>query len=174
MYPEGDDTVAPAGHFPANGFYFDNLTRTPEFDEDEADPADNLEDYMIVSDAQIAYHKKVYEEVKGAQRAIQIGPCYAALGDANNIPGPNLKHPKGIRSIAEWYTAPLLYPEYVEEVFDRGTDIAISNFQKYWDAFGEDVDLIFICGTDFGTQRGPMMSTETFKEMYVPYYKNRF
>ena len=59
VYPEGDDSVEPSGHLPANGFYFDNLTRTPEFDEDEADAADNTADYMEVSDAQIAYHKKV-------------------------------------------------------------------------------------------------------------------
>lgn len=171
VFPEGDDSVEPSGHMPADGFYFDNLTRTPEFDEDQANPEDNLEDYMLVSDEQIAYHKKVLAEVKDTGRAIQVGPCYAALGDANNIPGPNLKHPKGIRSIAEWYTAPLLYPDYVEEVFERGTDIAIQNFKRYWEEFGSDIDIMFIDGTDFGTQRGPFMSTEVFREFYVPYYK---
>ena len=171
VYPEGDDTVEPSGHMPANGFYFDNLTRTPEFDEDEADPADNVADYMLVSDEQIAFHKKVMEEVKGNGRAIQVDPCYAGLGDANNIPGPNLKHPKGIRDISEWYMAPLLYPDYVHEVFDRGTDIAIQNFKRYWDEFGSDIDILFLCGTDFGTQRGPFMDPEVFKEFYLPYYK---
>ena len=171
VYPEGDDTVEPSGHMPANGFYFDNLTRTPEFDEDQGDPADNVADYMLVSDEQIAYHKKVLEEVRADQRAIQVAPCYAGLGDANNIPGPNLKHPKGIRSISEWYTAPLLYPEYVEEVFDRGTDIVIENMKRYWEAFGSDIDIMFLDGTDFGTQRGPFMSVDTFRELYVPYYK---
>ena len=171
VYPQGDDTVEPSGHFPANGFYFDNLTRTPEFDEDEGDPMDNVEDYMLVSDDQIAYHKKVLEQVKGDNRAIQVGPCYAGLGDANNVPGPNVKHPKGIRSISEWYTAPLLYPEYVDEVYDKGTDIVIENMKKYWEAFGSDIDIVFICGTDFGTQRGPFMSVDTFKEHYLPYYR---
>lgn len=171
VYPEGDDSVAPSGHMPANGYYFDNLTRTPDFDEDEADPADNVEDYMLVSDEQIAYHKKVLNEVKGYGRAIQVGPCYTALGDANNIPGPNLKDPKGIRDISEWYMAPLLYPEYVEEVFERGTDIAIQNFKKYWEAFGSDIDVLYICGTDFGTQRGPFIDPSVFKKFYMPYYK---
>ncbi|MDO4617137.1 MAG: uroporphyrinogen decarboxylase family protein [Lachnospiraceae bacterium] len=173
VYPEGDDSVEPSGHMPANGFYFDNLTRTPEFDEDEGDPADNVEDYMPVSDDQIAFHHKVMDELKanGNTRAVNVGPCYSGLGDANNIPGPNIKHPKGIRDISEWYTAPLLYPEYVEEVFERGTDIAIENFKRYWDEFGSDIDIMFICGTDFGTQRGPFMSVDTFKEFYLPYYK---
>lgn len=67
--------------------------------------------------------------------------------------------------------APLLYPDYVEEVFEKGTDIAIESFKKYWDAFGSDIDILFICGTDFGTQRGPFMSPEVFRDMYMPYYK---
>ena len=171
VYPEGDDSCAPSGHMPANGFYFDNLTRSPEFDEDEANSDDNVEDYTLVSDEQIAYHKKVLEEVKGFGRAIQVAPGYFGLGDANNIPGPNLKDPKGIRDIAEWYTAPLLYPEYVHEIFEKGTDIAIESFKKYWDAFGSEIDVFFLCGADFGTQRGPMMDPEVFKEFYMPYYK---
>lgn len=171
VYPEGDDSLPPSGHMPANGFYFDNLTRTPEFDEDEANPDDNVEDYTHVTDEQIAYHKKVLAQVKGSQRAIQVGLGYFGLGDANNIPGPNLKNPRGIRSIQEWYMAPLLYPDYVEEVFEKGTDIAIESFKKYWDAFGSDIDILFICGTDFGTQRGPFMSPEVFRDLYMPYYK---
>jgi hypothetical protein len=171
VYPQGDDSCAPSGHMPANGFYFDNLTRTPPFDEDEADAEDNLEDYMLVSDEQIAYHKQVLETLKPTGCAVQVAAGYFALGDANNIPGPNLKNPKGIRDISEWYTAPLLYPDYVHEVFDKGTDRAIESFKKYWDAFGSDIDVFFLCGADFGTQRGPMISTEVFKEFYVPYYK---
>lgn len=173
VYPEGDDSVAPSGHMPAGSFYFDNLTRTPEFDEDNANPEDNVEDNQVAGDAQIAYHKKVLAELKknGNTRAIQVGPGYFGLGDANNIPGPNLKHPKGIRDITEWYMAPTLYPDYVEEMFDRTTDVSIQTLKKYWDAFGSDIDVMFICGTDFGTQNGPMMNPLTVKEMYVPYYK---
>ena len=63
--------------------------------------------------------------------------------------------------------APLLYPDYVEEVFEKGTDIAIESFRKYWDAFGSDIDILFICGTDFGTQRGPFMSPEVFRPAYA-------
>ena len=171
IYPEGDSSVQPSGHMTAGGYYFHSLTRTPPFDEDEADPNDNAADYGPVSDAQIAYHKKVLEEVRPLQKAIQVGPCYMGLGDANSIPGSNLKDPKGIRDITEWYTAPLLYPDYVHEVFRLGVERSIENLKKYWEAFGSDIDVVLTCGTDFGTQRGPFMSTDTFKEMYMPYYK---
>ena len=42
---------------------------------------------MLITDEQIAYHKKVLESVKGDMRAIQVAPGYFGLGDANNIPG---------------------------------------------------------------------------------------
>jgi len=171
VYPEGDTSVEPSGHMPADSFYFDNITRSPEFDEDNADPMDQAEDCQIVSDEMLAYHKEELERYRGDNRAIQVSPGYFGLGDANNIPGPNVKHPKGIRSISDWYMAPLLYPEYVEEVFEIEVERAIATFKKYYETFGNDIDVIYLCGTDFGTQRGPMMSPETFKEMYMPYYK---
>ena len=116
-------------------------------------------------------HHKCLEELKPLQRAIQVIPGYSCLGDANNIPGANIRHPRGIRTIAGWYMAPLLYPDEVEEVYDRGTDIAIQNFQKYWDEFGSDIDIIYICGTDFGSQNSLMMSPDTFEDIYLPYYQ---
>lgn len=172
VYPEGDTNYPPSGYLPPDGYYFDNLERPFEpYDEDNPSPDGNIEDYMAVSDAQVAYHHKVLDELKPMNKAIQVGPCYAALGDANNIPGPNIKEPKGIRTIKEWYMAPLLYPEMVAEVFDRGSDIAIQNFKRYWDEFGSDIDVMYICGTDFGAQNSLMMSLDTFRELYVPYYK---
>lgn len=172
VYPEGDSTAAPSGHLPAGGFYFDNLERPDEdFDEDEPDLSGNVEDYMIASDEQIAYHHKVLEELKPLEKALQAAPGYSCLGDANNIPGPNIRHPRGIRTIVDWYMAPLLYPDEVDEVFDRGTDIAIMNFRKYWEEFGSDIDIIYICGTDFGSQNSLMMSPETFRDHYLPYYR---
>lgn len=171
VYPQGDDSVAPSGHMPAGGYYFDNIERSPEFDEDEAYIEEQLESYPPVTDAQIAYHKKVYEETRGTNRAIQVGIGGSGLGDANDIPGANVKNPRGIRSISEWYMAPLLYPDYVHEVFEAQSDRAIENFKKYFEAFGNDIDVAFICGTDFGTQRGPFLDPKVFDEFYLPYYK---
>jgi len=67
--------------------------------------------------------------------------------------------------------APMLYPDYVEEVFDKSTDNSIQSMKKYWDAFGSDIDIVYICGTDFGTQNGPLLNPTIVKELYMPYYK---
>jgi uroporphyrinogen-III decarboxylase len=156
---------------PANGFYFDNLMHSPPFDEDHMDPMEQAEDSQVASDEMIEFHKHKMAVYKSENRAIQVSPGYFGLGDANNIPGPNVKNPKGIRDLTEWYMAPLLYPEYVNKVFDIECERAIETFKKYYAAFGDDIDIVYIDGTDFGTQRGPMINPETFKEMYVPHYK---
>lgn len=171
VYPMGDTSAEPSGHLPAGGYYFDNVMRSPEFDEDEAQPEDNAEECRIISDEDIAYYKKKVDEHKGDGRALVISPGYYALGDAANIPGPNLKNPKGIRNLDEWYTAPLLYPDYVHEVFEIQVNRAIASFEKIYRELGNDIDVMYICGTDFGTQRGPFVSPDTVKEFYVPYYK---
>jgi hypothetical protein len=171
VYPQGDSNAAPSGYMPADGFYFDNLMHSPPFDEGQMDPMEQAEDSQIASDEMLEFHKQKMTAYKSENRAIQVSPGYFGIGDANNIPGPNLKNPKGIRDLAEWYMAPLLYPEYVNKVFDIECERAIETFRKYHDAFGDDIDIVYIDGTDFGTQRSPMINPVTFKEMYVPHYK---
>jgi hypothetical protein len=171
IYPCGDASAEPSGYLPKGGFYFDNLERSPPFDEDKADPREQAEDFPVVSDAMIEFHKQRMKAYRGSERAVQASPGYFGLGDANNIPGPNLRKPRGIRSIADWYTAPLLYPEYVHEVFEIVIDRAIESFKKYFETFGDSIDVAYICGTDFGGQNGPLINPEMFKTMYMPHYK---
>jgi hypothetical protein len=57
IYPQGDTSVKPSGYMPPGGFYFDNLERSPPFDEDNADPLDQAEDQQVVSDEMLEFHK---------------------------------------------------------------------------------------------------------------------
>jgi len=36
---------------------------------------------------------------------------------------------------------------------------------------GDKVDAVFVCGTDFGTQTSTFCSVDTFRELYLPYYR---
>ncbi len=93
------------------------------------------------------------------------------LGDIAFVPGPALKKPKGIRGIEEWYVSTVTRRDYLHELFERQTDIALRNLKRLNDAAGSLVDAAFVCGTDFGTQTGTFCSPETFKTLYMPYYK---
>jgi uroporphyrinogen-III decarboxylase len=54
---------------------------------------------------------------------------------------------------------------------DRQTDIAIENLKLLKDAVGNKVDVVFTCGTDFGTQNSTFCSPETFDRVWMPYYR---
>ena len=61
--------------------------------------------------------------------------------------------------------------DYIHEVFSKQCDIAIENLKKVHNVVGEVVDVMVICGTDFGTQTSSFCSTETFDQLYAPYNK---
>ena len=177
IYPQGDTSVPPSGHMPANGFYFDNVERQKPLpdDEDEMNFMDNCEEYEEASDDFLNYLKKVAADYKSGEldnnRAVVFDPGGAALGDAAFVPGMGLKDPKGIRSVTEWMTAPLMYPDYVHDVYEYQSDMVVKNFKKYHEILGDIVDIAYICGTDFGNQKSLMCSLDTFDEFYKPYYQ---
>ncbi|MDR2478127.1 MAG: hypothetical protein LBD48_02305 [Treponema sp.] len=82
-----------------------------------------------------------------------------------------MKNPKGIRDIEEWYVSMASRGDFLKELFDRQTEIAVENLKRYCQAVGNNIDVIYLCGTDFGTQNGPMCSPALFDEIYLPYYK---
>ena len=61
--------------------------------------------------------------------------------------------------------------DLVHEIFGRQCDMALSNLEKVHSVVGDRVDVVFICGTDFGTQRSTFCSVDTFRDLYAPYYK---
>ena len=83
----------------------------------------------------------------------------------------HLKQPKGIRDVAEWYMSTMIRPDYIHEVFARQTEIAIHNLNKIHEELTHQPDIVFICGTDFGTQDSQFCSIDTFRSLYMPYYQ---
>ena len=59
-----------------------------------------------------------------------------ALGDAAVIPGPAVKHPRGIRRVDDWLMAHAMYPDYIKAVFRYQTDIMLKNLQIYKEGRG--------------------------------------
>lgn len=171
IYPQGDTTCEPSGHMPHGGFYFDAIERGGEVDDDELNVEDNLEEYAEFTDADVEYLKGEILRAHATGRAVVGSFGGTGLGDVAFIPGMALKHPKGIRGVEEWYVSTVIRREFVHELFRRETDIALRNLAKLNAAAGQYVDVVFTCGTDFGTQTGTFCSPETFRELYMPYYK---
>ena len=112
--------------------------------------------------------KKLYEGTDYAIVGVLGG---AGFGDVAWVPGPTVKHPRGIRRVQDWLLAQAMFPDYVDEVFDYQTEVMLKNLEIYRQAVGERIQVIWISGTDFGTQRGLYFGRDTFRELYKPHYK---
>ena len=173
QYPEGDRTVPPSAYMPKDGFYFDAIIRQdPSFDSDNPNIEDNLEEFTIMSDEVLNCYRKEAESLRrNSDCAIVSSPGGTALGDIAAVPAMFMKHPKGVRDIEEWYISMATRKGFLKELFDRQTQIALKNLSLYKEAVGSNVDVIYLCGTDLGSQNGPMCSVSTIDEVYLPYYK---
>ena len=171
IYPGGDTTAPPSGRMPEGGYFFDSIIRQEPLVEENLDPADNLEEFGPVSEKELDHFRTESRRAASSGRAVIAGFGGTAFGDIALVPGPFLKHPKGIRDVTEWYISTLTRQDYIHEVFDRQCESALANLEKINAAVGSLVDIVFVCGTDFGTQSSLFCSPVTFSELYMPYYK---
>jgi hypothetical protein len=171
IYPEGDISVAPCGIMPKSGYFFDALERQQPIDGSGLRLEDNLEEFGLVSESELNYWKKQVDSLRDNDKAVMASLGGTALGDIALVPGLNLKNPKGIRGVAEWYMSTLAREDFIREIFERQTDIAVENLRKIFRVIGNRIDAAFICGTDFGTQTSTFCSPETYASLWLPYYK---
>ena len=171
IHPEGDLSVPPSAMMPKTGFFFDAVERQEPLDETNLKADYNLEEFTRITNHDLAYWKAQAEAVATTGKGVMASLGGTALGDIALVPGLNLKHPKGIRGVAEWYVSTLIREDLIREIYDRETDIAVGNLQKINDAVGHMIDTVFICGTDFGTQNSTFCSPETYERVWLPYYK---
>ncbi len=171
IYPQGDTTAAPSGRMPRGFHFFDAIIRQQHLDPDHLDVADNLEEFQILSDADVAAIRADVDAARASGRAVIANFGGMALGDIALVPAPFLKDPRGIRDVGEWYMSLKSRREYIHAIFERQTEIALENLARVHRAIGNTVDAVFLCGTDFGTQTSAFCSVPTFRELWLPYYK---
>jgi hypothetical protein len=171
MYPEGDTSVPPSGMMPKTGFFFDALDRQKPVDDSSLKVEDNLEEFGHITQPELAYWKDKVDGLNDNSKAVVASLGGTALGDIALVPAINLKDPKGIRGVEEWYISTLIREDFIKEIYDRQTDIAIENLRLLSEVIGNKIDVVFTCGTDFGTQNSTFCSTETYDRVWLPYYK---
>jgi uroporphyrinogen-III decarboxylase len=172
IYPEGDVSAPPSGRMPSGGYFFDTIIRQEPIDDDRLDPADNLEEFGPISEAEVAHYRRI-----GARAAASTWGVIAALpgtylGDIALVPAPFLKYPKGIRDVTEWYVSTRSRRSYIHKMFEKQVEYAFDNLARVHAAVGDAAfDAVFVCGTDFGTQTSTFCSVATYRELWLPYYR---
>ncbi|MDR2469103.1 MAG: methyltransferase [Tannerella sp.] len=171
IYAKGDRNYPPSAVMPDGCFFINALERGTTVDDSNLSVEDNLEEYGYISDEDLTHFVRQAESAATAGKAVVASFGSTALGDIAFIPGMGLKQPKGIRAVAEWYMSTVLRSDYIHQMFERQIDIAIENYRLLWNKIGDKVDVVFTCGTDFGTQSSQFCSCDTFRELWLPHYK---
>lgn len=171
IFPQGDTTAQASGHMPRRSFFFDAIVRQPPIDEARMDPADNCEEFKPLSPDDIAHWKREISRIRGSEHAVHASLGGTGFGDIALVPAAFLTNPRGIRDIAEWYMSLIERPDYIHSVFSHQCDVALQNLETFAAIAGDAIDVLFICGTDFGTQASQFCSSATFDELWAPYYR---
>lgn len=171
LHPKGDRSAPPSAHMPATGYFFDTIVRQEEIDEDNLRLEDNLEEFGLMTEDEEAYWRAQAGTARAEKRAVVTHLNGTSLGDIALVPAPFLTHPKGIRDIALWYMTVAANPDFVARIFDRQVEIALENMRRLHAIAGDVIDIVVICGTDFGTQESTFCSRDTFDALWKARYR---
>jgi hypothetical protein len=172
QYPQGDKSLPPSGRMPAGGWYFDAIIRQDPIDDAHLDPEHNLEEFGPLTGEDLAYLDRLAERLHSeTDRAILLKVPGTGFGDIAAVPAPWLRHPRGIRDVAEWYMSTVTRRDYVYRVFERQCQIALDNLGRVYQVVRDCPAAVYLTGTDFGMQRGTFVSPQTYRDLYKPFHK---
>jgi len=171
IHPEGDLSVPPTAKMPRDSFFFDALNRQKPFEEENLRVEDNLEEFTLLEEDDLAHFASEYKKAASTGKAVVATFGGTAFGDIALVPAMQLKDPKGIRDVSEWYMSTIMRQDLVHGIFEGQSEIALQNLGKVKNVVGDAIQAVFICGTDFGTQDSQFCDVETFNSLYAPYYK---
>ena len=172
VFPQGDTNYSPTAVMPAGGYFFDAIERVAATDMDaELNIEDNLEEFTLMKDTDMPYWKEALTKARASNRAVVANIGGTGIGDIALVPGIQLKNPKGIRDITDWYMSTIMRADFLREIFDRQSNIALHNLEKINRIAGDCIDVLFVCGTDLGTQDSQFCSADTLSELYGPAYR---
>ncbi len=163
MHEDSDPSKPVIARMPKDGFYFDRLDIT-DWDPDFRPPSiESLKNsvWRRLTDEALQF---LQEQARVLRDTTDKALVLTNWGEATL--GPPM-----VGSIPEWLVVLASEPNYVRELMDLGAEIAIDNLELYWEAIGEDIDIIHVDGYDYGTQGREMFSPALFEAFYEPCYK---
>ncbi len=172
LYPQGDRSAPASGHMPAGGYYFDVIVRQQPFKDEDLRVEDNLEEFSLLSDQETEHYRRCAEEFyTQTDKALVLNLGALSLGNIARVPGPALKCPRGIRDVEEWYISLGSRRGHIYKIFEGQTEFNLANVQKLYAAVGNQVSVVNLTGTDFGAQNGPLVSPQTYRNLFLPFHK---
>ncbi|MCZ7543524.1 MAG: methyltransferase [Anaerolineae bacterium] len=165
MHQGGDPTKPVIARMPKDGYYFDVLADT-SWNPDYVPPsieALKRSGWRRLTDETLRH---LQEKARTLREATNKALVLTNWGGA-------VLGPPWMGSLAEWMVVQVTEPAYTRELFDLAAEVALDNLALYWEAIGEDIDILFMDGFDYGTQNAEMFSPALFEALYEPCYKKQ-
>lgn len=150
---------------PASSYVFDDLQGDESTDYMSMDPPmEDLNELRQQLEADLLTDEKINSIAEYCKRA-RNSTDRAIL--FNGVP-MGLKFRKGM---ASWSMFCLLEPDYVKEIHELITEYSIKNYNRLIPEIAPYIDIFMANSDDQGTQNAPILPPDSFRELYVPYYK---
>ncbi|MDF1513697.1 MAG: uroporphyrinogen decarboxylase family protein [Anaerolineae bacterium] len=160
LHEDGDPAKKVLGMMPKDGFYFDNrasLSSDPDF---KPPSIESLRDsgWLRVKDENLRYMQ---------EQALMLRKHTdkALLCLAHGLGAPS------VGSLTDGLMLLVTEPTYIQEMMALGAEIALDNLKLYWEALGNNIDIITISLRDYGVQDREMFSPRLFERYFEPCYK---
>jgi uroporphyrinogen-III decarboxylase len=172
LSPGGDAGKRPRGRMPKDGYYFDIIPHQEPINWDHLDPDTFAEQFAVFDDATLEHLRTQAEQLYDNTDFALLGSFGGGgLGDMPMVMASEVECPRGIRKYDDFLMAHLTHPEYIKGIYARQTEVALENLKLYREAVGDRIVAIFVSGTDFGSQRGELISPDLYRELYLPFHR---
>jgi Uroporphyrinogen decarboxylase (URO-D) len=158
---------------PKDGWFFDTIVRQEPIDDSALDPKEWVQQsFSLYNEEDLRWLEESSKQWYTQSEYSLVGNFGGAgFGDIAFVPGPQVLHPKGVRDPEEWYVSSITRRAYIEEIFRLQLELQMKNLHMFREAVGDRIDVIFMSGTDFGSQGGPFISPIAYREMFKPLHK---
>jgi uroporphyrinogen-III decarboxylase len=160
LHEDGDPTKRIVGTMPKDGYYFDNragLSSDPDFEPPSIDSLRNS-GWLRIEDDTLRYMQE-------RAKLLRESTDKALLCFARGLGAPS------VGSLTDGLMLLVTDPAYIQELMLLGAEIAVDNLKLYWEALGDNIDIITVSLRDYGVQDREMFSPRIFEEYFVPCYK---
>jgi hypothetical protein len=159
---DGGDPGRPVvARMPKGGFYFDMASITDAHDDFSPPPLRTVAQENTLSTEDLELLQARAERLrKETDKALLLG-CWGKVG----LPA--------VGSIPDFLCLLATDRAYVRDLFAVRTETAIRNMEKLKEHLHDNIDILGLEGSDYGSQRAELFSPDWFAELFVPFFRQQ-
>ena len=161
IHESGDPKKKVVARMTSRGYYFD-MVESQSLSLDFSPPAlESLEEKYLkpIESETIDHLQERVGKLTRTGKALFLG-MWLHLG------------PPMVGNSSDWLCVLAGERGYVEELFSLKIEGDLRRLDQLYTALGNSIDIIGVDGYDYGTQRAPLFSPDTFEYAHLPYYKS--